>query len=165
MPVYNEDTFNYETLLRFGDTGPKKGQLTGASRTTITQTTKDGVPIATNINPPEQLALIAGEEGELLSTVLGEVNAETIVQNGQLQASLAELNSIVAQQMENLTQLYNEKNIAERFIADMKAKIAELEGKLSVAQEDMDSLSLTAQSRNDGENSSQYTEKAVIGSD
>lgn len=157
MPVYNEDTFNYEILLRFGDTGPNKGQLSGASRTTITQTTKDGVPIATNINAPEQLALIAGEEGELLSTVLGEVNAATIVQNGQLQASLAELNSIVSQQIEKLKNLYSEKNIAERLIEDMKAEIAELEVKLSAAQEDIDSPSLTAQSGNEVESSGQHT--------
>lgn len=90
MPVYNEETFDYEILLRFGDSGPNKGKLTGASRTTITQTTKDGVPIGggTNINPPQQLALIAGEEGEMLAEVLGEVNAQTIIQNRILTASL-----------------------------------------------------------------------------
>ncbi|SEE14265.1 hypothetical protein [Pseudomonas coleopterorum] len=132
MPVYNEDTFNYEILLRFGDTGPNKGLLTGASRTTITQTTKDGVPIATNINAPEQLALIAGEEGELLSTVLGEVNAETIVLNGQLQASLADLNAIAAQQLEQLTQVRGELSAkvadlttAQQTIADLQAQLAQ----------------------------------------
>lgn len=90
MPVYNEETFDYEILLRFGDSGPNKGKLTGASRTTITQTTKDGVPIGggTNINPPQQLALIAGEEGEMLVEVLGEVNAQTIIQNQILAALL-----------------------------------------------------------------------------
>lgn len=129
MRVYNEDTFNYEILLRFGDTGPNKGQLTGASRTTITQTTKDGVPISTVINPPEQLALIASEEGELLSTVLGEVNAETIVLNGQLQTSLADLNTIAAQQLDQLAQLQRdlekvrgELAAAEQFIADSRAQ-------------------------------------------
>lgn len=126
MPVYNEETFNYEILLRFGDTGPNKGQLTGASRTTITQTTKDGVPIATNINAPEQLALIAGEEGELLSTVLGEVGAATIVLNGQLQASLAELNAIAAQQLDRLVQAQ----------VELKATKDEL----SVAQKAIDEL-------------------------
>lgn len=90
MPVYNEETFNYEILLRFGDAGPNKGSLTGASRTTITQTTKDGLPIGggTNINPPQQLALIAGEEGEMLAEVLGEVNAQTIIQNQTLASAL-----------------------------------------------------------------------------
>ncbi|MEB2870303.1 hypothetical protein [Pseudomonas rhizosphaerae] len=124
MPVYREDTFNYEILLRFGDTGPNKGLLTGASRTTITQTTKDGVPIATNINAPEQLALIAGEEGELLSTVLGEVNAETIVLNGQLQASLADLNTIAAQQLEQLTQVRGELDLANGQVSTLQLELA-----------------------------------------
>lgn len=90
MAEWKEETFNYEILLRFGDSGPNKGRLTGASRTTITQTTKDGVPIAggTNINPPEQLALVAVEEGKMLSDVLGEVNAQTIIQNQTLAAAL-----------------------------------------------------------------------------
>lgn len=105
MSVYNEDTFNYEILLRFGDTGPNKGLLTGASRTTITQTTKDGVPIATNINAPEQLALIAGEEGELLSTVLGEVNAATIVLNGRLQEKIESLQGILELQLAEIKDL------------------------------------------------------------
>lgn len=134
MPVYNEETFNYEILLRFGDTGPNKGKLTGASRTTITQTTKDGVPIGggTNINPPEQLALIAGQEGEMLSTVLGEVSAATIVLNGQLQASLAEIDITVAHQSEQLTKLHNELesaladlDTALKTIADLRAQQAD----------------------------------------
>lgn len=134
MPVYNEETFNYEILLRFGDTGPNKGKLTGASRTTITQTTKDGVPIGggTNINHPEQLALIAGQEGEMLSTVLGEVSAATIVLNGQLQASLAEIDVTVAHQSEQLTKLHNELesaladlDTALKTIADLRAQQAD----------------------------------------
>ena len=120
MPVYNEDTFNYEILLRFGEAGPNKGLLTGASRTTITQTTKDDVPIATNINAPEQLALIAGEEGELLSRVLGEVNAETIVLNGQLQASLAELNSVLSQKLEKMARIQAQLLLAESEISELK---------------------------------------------
>lgn len=126
MPVYNEDTFNYEILLRFGDTGPSKGLLTGASRTTITQTTKDGAPIATNINAPEQLALIAGEEGELLSTVLGEVNAETIVLNGQLQASLADLNAILAQQIDQINKVRGELKTAQADLAISNQTIVDL---------------------------------------
>jgi hypothetical protein len=123
-PVYSEETFNYEILLRFGDVDPYKGQLRGAHRQTITQTTKDGVPIATNINAPEQLALIAGEEGELLSDVLGEVNAATIVLNGQLQASLAEVNAIAAQQLEQLIQLRGDLDAAQQTIVDLQAQLA-----------------------------------------
>jgi hypothetical protein len=130
-PVYSEETFDYEILLRFGDTGTNKGKLTGASRTTITQTTKDGVPIATNINAPEQLALIAGEEGELLSTVLGEVNAATIVLNGQLQASLADLNAIAAQQLEQLTQVRGELSTVQADLAAAQQTIADLQTQLA----------------------------------
>jgi hypothetical protein len=125
MPVYKEETFNYEILLRFGDSGPNKGQLTGASRTTITQTTKDGVPIATNIDAPEQLALIAGEEGELLSGVLGEVNAATIVLNGQLQAHIADLNAISAQQLDQLAQVRGDLETARQTIAELQAKLTD----------------------------------------
>lgn len=130
-PVYSEETFSYEILLRFGDIDPYKGLLRGAHRQTITQTTKNGVPIATNINAPEQLALIAGEEGELLATVLGDVNAETIVLNGQLQTSLADLNAISAQQLEQLIRLREELvalrvdlSTAHQTITELQAWIA-----------------------------------------
>lgn len=124
MPVYNEETFNYEILLRFGDTGPKKGQLSGASRTTITQTTKDGVPIATNINPPEQLALIAGQEGEMLDEVLGEVNAATIIQNQTLSTAL----SAEQGKTESLaTNLSEAEATIENLNADLTAANAEIE--------------------------------------
>lgn len=112
MPVYKEENFNYEVLLRFGDVEPYKGLLRGAHRQTITQTTKDGVVIATNINPPEQLALISGEEGDLLANVLGEINAETIVLNGRLQNSLSELSGIVSQQLEQIAKLQSDLDIA-----------------------------------------------------
>jgi chromosome segregation ATPase len=89
MPVYNEETFFYEVLLRFGETDPNKGKLTGASLTQITQLTKDGAVLNSTINPPEQLALVDGENGQKLSDVLGEVNANTIVQNQTLSTALA----------------------------------------------------------------------------
>lgn len=138
MPIYNEDTFNYEILLRFGDTGSNKGQLTGASRSTITQTTKDGVPIATNINAPEQLALIAGEEGEMLSVVLGEVNSATIVLNGQLQNSLAESHTIAAEQLEQLKQLRTELDTAQQTIVELKLNQANAPINSALAQESGD---------------------------
>lgn len=127
MPVYKEETFNYEILLRFGDVEPYKGLLRGAHRQTITQTTKDGVAIATSINPPEQLALIAGEEGELLATVLGEVNAETIVLNGRLQASLSELSGIASQQLELLTALQRDLESVQNELKEARQIIADLQ--------------------------------------
>jgi outer membrane protein TolC len=66
----------------------------------------------------------------LLSVVLGEVNAATIVLNGQLQASLADLNAIAAQQLEQLTKVrgeldsaLNDLEIARQTIADQRAHI------------------------------------------
>ncbi|MGA3683371.1 hypothetical protein [Pseudomonas graminis] len=128
MPVYNEETFDYEILLRFGDSGPNKGKLTGASRTTITQTTKDGVPIGggTNINPPQQLALIAGEEGEMLAEVLGEVNAQTIIQNQLLAAALAAEKGRTAELTGELSQAQvNVRNVSDELVA-AKSEIARI---------------------------------------
>jgi hypothetical protein len=128
MPVYNEETFNYEILLRFGDNGPNKGKLTGASRTTITQTTKDGVPIGggTNINPPEQLALIAGQEGEMLSSVLGAVNAATIIDNQTLTAALAAAQGKTAVLSSELAEVQGHANTLTEQLAAANAEIARL---------------------------------------
>jgi hypothetical protein len=133
MPVYSEETFNYEILLRFGDTGLNKGKLTGASRTTITQTTKDGVPIGggTNINPPEQLALIAEEEGEMLSSVLGAVNAATIIDNQSLtealiaeQGKTAKLNNELIEVRAQIQDLSDQLAASKGEIARLTAPVA-----------------------------------------
>jgi hypothetical protein len=140
MPVYNEETFNYEILLRFGDSGPNKGKLTGASRTTITQTTKDGVPIGggTNINPPEQLALIAGQEGEMLADVLGEVNAQTIITNQvltsanqSLSANIDELLANIQSLDSDLTEVRVELTTAQASLAGAQAEIQRLKDQLA----------------------------------
>jgi hypothetical protein len=125
MPVYNEETFFYEVLLRFGENAPNKGLLTGAHRQTITQTTKDGVVIATQINPPEQLALVGGEDGRLLGDVLGEVNAATLVVNGQLQTSLAQVNAIAAQQLDDLTKVRADLSLAQDDLAASQQALTE----------------------------------------
>lgn len=123
MPVYNEETFFYEVLLRFGETAPNKGLLTGAHRQTITQTTKDGVVIATQINTPEQLSLVSGQDGQLLSEVLGEVNAATLVLNGQLKTSLAEVNVIAAQQVEDLTKARTDLALIQHSLSDSQQEV------------------------------------------
>jgi hypothetical protein len=89
MPVYDEETFFYEVLLRFSDQKPHRGELSGALLRTLTVTTKDGLPFATQENPPQQLAIVEGEDGQKLSDVLGEVNANTIIQNQTLSTALA----------------------------------------------------------------------------
>lgn len=85
MATFVEKTQPYEVLIRFTD-----GQMTGAHFQTITTVLRDGVlfgiPV---INQPEQLALVTGESGDLLSDVLGE-NLNSLVSTNQLQASKIE---------------------------------------------------------------------------
>jgi septal ring factor EnvC (AmiA/AmiB activator) len=121
MPIYNEETFFNEVLLRFGEIAPNKGLLTGAHRQTITQTTKDEVVIATQINPPEQLALVSGEDGQLLSEVLGEVNAATLVLNGQLQ-------------LDDLTKVRADLAVAQTGFADSQQALADQQAAAESAQ-------------------------------
>jgi len=131
-PVYEELTFPYEILLRFGNTEENRGKLTGGQLQKITQIYKDGQKFGPEVpGAPQQLALIAGEEGELLSTVLGEVNAETIVLNGKLQASLADLNAIAAQQLEQLTQVRGELSAKDADLATAQQTIADLQAQLA----------------------------------
>lgn len=103
MPVYSEETFFYEVLLRFGETDPNKGKLTGASLTQITQLTRDGSVLNSTINLPEQLALVDGENGQKLSDVLGEVNANTIIENQSLSNALVSEQASTATLTEQLT--------------------------------------------------------------
>jgi hypothetical protein len=131
-PVYEELTFPYEILLRFGNTETNRGKLTGGQLQKITQIYKDGQKFGPEVpGVPEQLALVAGEEGELLSVVLGDVNAATIVLNGQLQASLADLNTIAAQQLEQLTQVRGELSTAQGDLATAQQTIADLQAQLA----------------------------------
>ncbi len=88
-PVFEQVTFFYEVLLRFGDQKANRGQLTGAHLQTLTQTLMDGNVIATTDNGPKQLALLDGESGQKLSDVLGQVNAQTLIQNQTLTADLS----------------------------------------------------------------------------
>jgi hypothetical protein len=142
MPVYNEETFFYEVLLRFGETDPSKGKLTGASLTQITQLTKDGAVLNSTINPPEQLALVDGENGQKLSDILGEVNANTIIENQNLsnalaaeQASTATLTEQLAASQEEIQRLTDliaaDAATAEAQSATHQAEIERLTGLLS----------------------------------
>lgn len=131
-PIYEELTFPYEILLRFGNTETNRGKLTGGQLQKITQIYKDGQKFGPEVpGVPEQLALVAGEDGELLSGVLGEVNAATIVLNGQLQASLADLNAIAAQQLEQLTQVRGELSAVQADLATAQQTIADLQAQLA----------------------------------
>ncbi|MGA3683491.1 hypothetical protein [Pseudomonas graminis] len=88
-PVFEQVTFFYEVLLRFGDQPGNRGMLTGAHLQKLTQAILDGKVIATTDNGPKPLALLDNEDGEKLADVLGEVNTQTLMQNQLLTAALA----------------------------------------------------------------------------
>ena len=88
MPL-SEETIPYEVLLRFSESGAQRGKLSGALFRKLNQILKDGVILSSTEAPPEQLALAAGEDGQLLSDVLGEINAQTIIDNQVLSANLS----------------------------------------------------------------------------
>jgi len=100
IPVYEEVTFFYEVLMRFSDQPGNLGKLSGALLRTLTITTKDGVRIGTQENPPQQLALVEGEDGQQLGEVLGQANAQTIIDNQILAAEnqrlLANIDELLA---------------------------------------------------------------------
>ena len=138
VPVYSEETFFYEVLLRFGEVAPNKGKLIGASLTQLTQLLKDGVLLNTTINPPEQLALIEGESGQQLSDVLGEVNAQTIIANQVLTAANQSLSANIDELLANvqsldsdLTDVRGELSTAQTSLADAQAEIQRLKDELA----------------------------------
>ena len=138
-PVYSEETFNYEILLRFGDSDPYKGQLRGAHRQTITQTKKDGVIIAASIDPPEQLSLLEGERGLFLFDLLGDISAETIVQNGILQNTISDLQERLDKQKEIINHYVQENAGLEAGVAALKQS---LKGALDTGSGGFDSIQL-----------------------
>jgi uncharacterized small protein (DUF1192 family) len=125
-PVFEQVTFFYEVLLRFGDQKANRGQLTGAHLQTLTQTLMDGNVIATSDNGPKQLALLDGESGQKLSDVLGGVNAQTIIRNQTLVAAL------VAEQGRT-SELTGDLNQAQ-------AKVQELDSQITAANAEISRL-------------------------
>ena len=88
MPTFTEETTPYEVLLRFSE-----GQLSGAHYQTITQVKRDGLIISSQIDAPQKLALVEGEEGQKLNEVLGDITAATIIDNRLLAEELSAANS------------------------------------------------------------------------
>jgi hypothetical protein len=132
-PVFEQVTFFYEVLLRFGDQKANRGQLTGAHLQTLTQTLMDGNVIATSDNGPKQLALLDGESGQKLSDVLGEVNAQTIIRNQTLVAALiaeqgrtSELTSDLSQAQAKAQELDSQITAANAEISRLKALIPDI---------------------------------------
>ncbi|PHX39812.1 hypothetical protein AO263_25995 [Pseudomonas sp. NZIPFR-PS5] len=132
-------------LLRFGDVDPNKGELTGASLTQITQLTRDGVPINTTLNPPEQLALLESEPGQKLSDVLGEVNAQTIIKNQTLSSALAVEQDQVSALDADLTEAHQRADTLADQLTAAKPEIARLIGSLNA--EDIAGSSIIAKAK------------------
>lgn len=84
-----ERTRPYETLIRHNQDGS-----IGAHHQTIYELLKGGEIISSTINSPEQLSVADGENGLLLSAVLGAATAAAIKQvegiTTQLQSALAD---------------------------------------------------------------------------
>jgi len=126
IPVYEEQSFLYEVLLRFGEIDPNKGKLIGASQTKITQLLKDGKLLNSTIETPEQLATLDTESGTKLADVLGTVNAQNIIQNQVLAASLASEQSENASLANELSKAQTQIQTAAQDIAAANAEIARL---------------------------------------
>lgn len=73
----------YETLIRHNDNG-----TIGAHHQTISEIVKDGVVISASINSPQGLSVADGQEGLLLSDVIGEAATEALKELELLKAQL-----------------------------------------------------------------------------
>lgn len=112
MATFIEETTPYEVLMRF--TG---NSLTGAHFQTITHVYKDGVIFGVPvINPPEQLSLVEGEDGELLSDVLGD-SFDSAVQVQTLTEALNSANARIDELEELLKEVHQNLLIASNIEA------------------------------------------------
>jgi len=125
-PVFEQVTFFYEILLRFGDQSTNRGQLIGAHLQTLTQTLMDGKIIATNDNGPQQLALVSDESGQKLSDILGEVNANTIVENQVLGAANQSLSDQITLTINANQQLGTELDQVREQLTNAQAEVKRL---------------------------------------
>lgn len=137
MPTFTEETTPYEVLLRFNE-----GQLSGAHYQTITQVKRDGLSISSQIDTPQQLALIEGEEGQMLGEVLGEITAAAIIDNQVLTAAMdaksQELESASAHNSEltvQLEQVSGALTAANSKVDELTALLEQVQAALAASQE------------------------------
>jgi hypothetical protein len=133
-PVFEQVTFFYEVLMRFGDQVNNRGHLTGAHLQTLTQTLMDGNVIATQANSPQQLALLDSESGQQLSDVLGDVNAVTIITNQALTAENQALSAHVDALVGENHDLGSELDQSREQLATAQAEIQRLTELLGAAK-------------------------------
>lgn len=87
-----ERTRPYETLIRHNDNG-----TIGAHHQTISEIVKDGMVINASINPPQQLSVADGQDGLLLSDVIGDAATAALKEIELLKAQLQAANDELAQ--------------------------------------------------------------------
>lgn len=132
-PVFEQVTFFYEILLRFGDQPGNRGLLTGAHLQKLTQAILDGKVIATTDNGPKPLALLDNEDGEKLADVLGEVNTQTLMQNQLLIAALAVEKGRTDELTGGLSQAQMQLQSVSAELAAAKAEILRLKALIPTA--------------------------------
>jgi len=88
---FAKETIRNEVLLRFGEIGEHRGKLIGAFQRSLEQVLEDGAIISSRPLDPEQLSALPGQSGTPLADVLGEVTAQTIIDNQNLNEALTEL--------------------------------------------------------------------------
>lgn len=131
MPAFEEKTYPYEMLFRFGNTEETKGKLVGANLKYETYVYRDGVFWQSAISEPQQLALVDGETGEMLADVLGEINAQTIIDNQVLTAANQSLSAELAAATSASQELGTELDQTRDHLTAAQAEIQRLTDLLS----------------------------------
>ena len=88
--AFVKETLRNEIMLRFGEKVENRGKLIGASQRSLEQVMEDGAIISSKPLDPEQLSALPGQPGTPLADVLGEVTAQTIIDNQNLNDALTE---------------------------------------------------------------------------
>ena len=149
-----EITRGQEILIRLKNDDTGANVIGGAQYQTITEILKNGVVISAQMNDPIPLSLV-GDGDNTLAGLLGEVSANALVQNEALQASLANVNAISAQQLSSLTQAHeqitqltatNEQLVQENQtqIAGLNSQVSSLELQVADLQARLDAVALQA---------------------
>lgn len=132
-----EITRGQEILIRLKNDATGANVIGGAQYQTITEILKNGVVISAQMNDPIPLSLV-GDGDSTLARLLGEVSANALVQNEALQASLANVNAIAAQQLASLTQAQEKitqlTTTNDQLVQDYQAQISGLNSQVSDLQ-------------------------------
>jgi len=123
MMAFTKEIIRNEVLLRFGEVGEDRGKLVGALQRSLEQVLEDGVIISSKALDPEQLSTIPNQSGTPLADVLGEVNAQTIVDN---QLMIARIEAGQANVV-TLTEQLDAARIEIQRLKDLLAQPAEVE--------------------------------------